>query len=861
MTGPGGPLVRVRSIKLKLGAIVAGSVVVAAVLATVGAGAGVPPWLSLPVTVALALAVTQLLAVGMTSPLRQMTEVTRRLAAGDYSARVDTTATDEIGELATAINRMAGDLGSADEERRDLIANVSHELRTPLAALCAVLENLADGVVPPDPAQLHVALAQAERLGALVADLLDLSRIESGATPMRLSRVDVAALLERTVAEAGLAGRGVAYATTVSPADLSVAADPDRLGQLIANLVDNATRHSPADGTVGISATLDPGERSWTLTVTDSGPGVAPADRARVFERFGTLAGTEGGGTGLGLAIARWVATLHGGTLGFVDPPLGRGAQVQTRLPLDPLPNSTQEVTVAKSAPPPPAPPSAAAVVPPARGTVSGPWQALFGQSWPEDRVPPRPWLIGAALAVGLLSGWLLPFELPGLGLFVVLLAAGITLTMATRHCRDPFTLSCYALGFTLTLPVLFRAAEWIVLLCLLAACLLFVSGATRGNRIGHFAAAAIAWPLAALRGLPWVASTLHLLGTRRRAGNLAALIRTGLWSLLALCVFGVLFASADALFAAWLDIVLPSWDLGDWVVRGFITVAVGGVVLAGGYLALNPPPVTRLPGPAASPAARRYEWLVPVLLIDAVFGLFLIAQATAFFGGHDYLRRTTGLTYADYVHQGFGQLTVATVLTLGVMALTARKAAAADRVWLQAALGVLGVFTLVVVASALYRMHLYQQAYGFTTLRLLVDVFEGWLGVVVVAVLVTGATARTRVLARFALLSGAGALLVLAGINPDAWVASANLDRYAETGRLDWRYLQTLSADADPVLVRGLPADVLPCVFTTWSVVQPDGWTGWNLGRARARAAVADISLSESEPPECATVSEWPTR
>ena len=123
-----------------------------------------PAWLSIPVTVLLALGVTQLLAVGMTSPLRQMTEAARRMAAGDYAVRVDTSSTDEVGELARTFNRMAADLATVDRQRRDLVASVSHELRTPLTALVAVLENLDDGVTEPDPATIRVALGQAERL-------------------------------------------------------------------------------------------------------------------------------------------------------------------------------------------------------------------------------------------------------------------------------------------------------------------------------------------------------------------------------------------------------------------------------------------------------------------------------------------------------------------------------------------------------------------------------------------------------------------------------------------------------------------------------------------------------------------------
>ena len=120
-------------------------------------------------------------------------------------------------------------------------------------------------------------------------------------------------------------------------------------------------------------------------------------------------------------------------------------------------------------------------------------------------------------------------------------------------------------------------------------------------------------------------------------------------------------------------------------------------------------------------------------------------------FGGHDYLERTTGLTYAEYVHQGFGQLTVATALTLLVVWAAARKApreTSSDVLWVRGSLGLLCALTLVVVASALYRMHVYQEAYGFTQLRLLVDVFEGWLGLLVVAVMVAGPGSARRVAA-----------------------------------------------------------------------------------------------------------------
>ena len=225
------------------------------------------------------------------------------------------------------------------------------------------------------------------------------------------------------------------------------------------------------------------------------------------------------------------------------------------------------------------------------------------------------------------------------------------------------------------------------------------------------------------------------------------------------------------------------------------------------------------------------------MLLVDAVFVLFLAAQTAVFFGGHDYIRSATGLTYAEYVHQGFGQLTFATALMLLVVWAASRKAGdtPSDRWWLRGSLGALCLLTLVVVASALYRMDLYQDAYGFTRLRLLVDLFEGWLGLVVLGVLVAGIRLRGWWLPRMALLSGAALLLGLAVANPDAWIARHNIDRYETTGKVDWSYLRGLSADAARrrlagSLPGGPPEDGWPCASparTDACARASDGWAG----------------------------------
>ena len=331
MTAPR-PLDRIGSVKLKLGILVAASVVVAVMLTAISAHLGIRTRWTLPVVIVLALVVTQLLARGMTSPLREMTAAARRMATGDYTRRVTASSNDEVGELARAFNTMAADLEAVDRQRRDLVANVSHELRTPVSALRAVLENLVDGVAQPDHATLEAALDQTERLSGLVTDLLDLSRVDAGIVPLRRERLALQGFLDETVAEARLSGRHVSYVVRVDPPDLAAHGDRARLHQLVANLLDNAGRHSPAGGTVTVVARRA-ADRT-VLEVTDEGPGIAPADRAHVFERF-TTGGADGtGGTGLGLAIARWVTQLHGGRIEVAetDRP-GQGCRIRATLP------------------------------------------------------------------------------------------------------------------------------------------------------------------------------------------------------------------------------------------------------------------------------------------------------------------------------------------------------------------------------------------------------------------------------------------------------------------------------------------------------------------------------------------------
>jgi signal transduction histidine kinase len=285
---------------------------------------------------AVALLLARWIARGMTKPLRDMAAAARRMEVGDYSVRVTTRSRDEVGQLANAFNRMSGELENLEQTRRELVANVSHELKTPIAAIRAHLENLLDGVEQPNPRTLEVMLAQSERLGRLVEQLLDLSRLESGEVPLQRESVPVAALVARVISEISVsrAASDVTLRAEVGDGVLPMDADPERLHQVLFNLVDNAVRFTPPGGEVVVAAR--PLGGAVEVSVRDTGVGIADEHLPRLFERFYRVDASrsrEDGGTGIGLAIARSVVEAHGGHIRAASE-LGRGSVFTFDIPV-----------------------------------------------------------------------------------------------------------------------------------------------------------------------------------------------------------------------------------------------------------------------------------------------------------------------------------------------------------------------------------------------------------------------------------------------------------------------------------------------------------------------------------------------
>ena len=488
--------------------------------------------------------------------------------------------------------------------------------------------------------------------------------------------------------------------------------------------------------------------------------------------------------------------------------------------------------------PPPPPPPP-----PP----LNGPALPRFGEPgwtiWPRRVWPINPLasvprrVLTLTVAAGLIGTALWRPSVCSIGYLVVgVLVFGLVYGNAERRpTRWEW------LGMALTLALLavpaVLAAEWLSGLCVMAAWLIGWCTLAGGRTwTAVFTGPFLPWALPA-RVTGWVRRALpHRVGVAN-LGRAAVVV--GVTVVLAL-LFGGLFAAADPAFAHLAGNLVP--DGGDLIARVLVFGMVSAFVLGGAYLTRFGPRLDEM-APAPMRPLPRWEWAVPLGVLDAVFSAFVAVQFAVLFGGHAHVMGTQGLTYAEYARQGFWELlcvSALTLLVLGGVIRVADRTAAADRLLLRVLVGILCATSVVVVISAVHRMWLYQQAYGFSILRLMVITTEIWLGVVFLLVAAAGMRMSGRWLPRAALVAGVLALLGLAALNPERLIADRNIDRFQQTGRLDAHYLSELSSDIDPALHR-LPASVRACVKSKGPTADP--WYLFNLSRAQAdRPLVTDV-------------------
>jgi signal transduction histidine kinase len=281
-----------------------------------------------------ALRAARVAAAGVVREVGQIRDALAAVGEGERDRRVVAGAAAELAELADAATRMIEQLGeeevrrdAADSARRNLVASISHDLRTPLAALRLMLAAIEDGVVDDSARNRYLATmhTHVRALGSMVDDLFELSRLEAGDLEWSIGQVELPELVDETVAAMRVEAdaKGVEVTADLQPLPRPARADPERLQRVLFNLIQNAIRHTPADGSVTIRA--EPAGDWVEIEVADTGAGIPREDRERLFEPFvrGASNGEREAGAGLGLALSRAIVEAHGGRIWLADSEVG----------------------------------------------------------------------------------------------------------------------------------------------------------------------------------------------------------------------------------------------------------------------------------------------------------------------------------------------------------------------------------------------------------------------------------------------------------------------------------------------------------------------------------------------------------
>jgi len=284
---------------------------------------------------ALAIVLGSILARSLTRPLRELSTATQAVAQGDLGYQVEVRSKDEIGQLADSFNQMSADLAKSSQLRKQTTANIAHDLRTPLSVIMGYTEALNDGKLT-GTAEVYTTMHQvSQHLSHLIDDLRTLSLADAGELPINLQMIPVVTLLERTTAAYTPQAQEqvVSLEVKTDPDNPKIEVDPDRMSQVLGNLVSNALRYTPSGGWIELSATAAEGD--VCIMVQDNGTGIPPEDLPKVFTRFyrGDKSRQQNGEAGLGLTIAKSLVEMQGGTIS-VESVIGEGTTFTIRFPL-----------------------------------------------------------------------------------------------------------------------------------------------------------------------------------------------------------------------------------------------------------------------------------------------------------------------------------------------------------------------------------------------------------------------------------------------------------------------------------------------------------------------------------------------
>jgi signal transduction histidine kinase len=269
--------------------------------------------------VVLAVTLSYVMLRKVLAPLVRMTGISRDIAAGDFSARVPVGSRDEVGQLASAFNRMAADLDQLENLRRKLMIDVAHELRTPLTNIRGYLEAIDDGVLPPSPETITLLHGETMRLASLVEDVLQLAKADAARGRFRLEPIDLRQTIEAAVEtfRPGFVRKGISVTVTAPPEQCTLSADRNAMARILRNLTDNAVQYTPRGASVAIELVCADGQA--VIVYSNPAEELLSDDLPFLFERFyrgEKSRSREHGGAGIGLSLVQELVKAHGGTVG-----------------------------------------------------------------------------------------------------------------------------------------------------------------------------------------------------------------------------------------------------------------------------------------------------------------------------------------------------------------------------------------------------------------------------------------------------------------------------------------------------------------------------------------------------------------